>query len=189
MPKKQLSICCPCSTKIRRFAFLPARRYASATTGCGRVSVTSRCSIETGFWRGSFLRPILHCHKEIQISSKIRVFPSVTLLQTQWTSRISPLHDDRRIVLSTLVEKGGRSEHDKLGRRQSTKLIVSPSSDRCSLSHNRQALSTAWFRRAGQSATADIVTFKWPNIIWKQAEVFRGKSRWASQRDVCHIGG
>ena len=49
--------------------FLPARRYASADTSYGpvSVSVTSRFSVETAkrighvFWRGSFLRFILHC--------------------------------------------------------------------------------------------------------------------------------
>jgi len=38
-------------------------------------------------------------------------------------------HIDRRKVLSTELEKGGRSEREKLDRRRSTKLTTPPSSD------------------------------------------------------------
>ena len=70
---------------------------------------------------------------------------------------------DRRNALSTLLEKGGRSQRDKLDRRRSTKLIVpfNSSSDARPLDYyhsNYQALSTAQFRRAGQLATADTCT-------------------------------
>ena len=34
------------------------------------------------FWHVRFFRPILHCFKEIQVSTKITVFPSWTLSQT-----------------------------------------------------------------------------------------------------------
>ena len=71
--------------------FLNARRYASAGTSYGPVSV-SLCMPQVGvlskrinesgwfFWHGSFL-PTLSC-KEIQVPSKIKVLPSGTLLQT-----------------------------------------------------------------------------------------------------------
>jgi len=60
-------------------------------------------------------------------------------------------------VLSTQLEKGGRSERDKLHRRRSTKLTIPPSSDAHPLAYhsNHEALSTAQFRRAGQLSTAD----------------------------------
>ena len=45
------------------------------------------------------------------------------------TQKISPQHIDRRNVLSTQLEKGGRSERDKLGRHRSTESIIPPSSD------------------------------------------------------------
>ena len=60
-------------------------------------------------------------------------------------------------VLSTSLEKGGRSECDKLDCRRSTTLTVSPSSDSRLLlvyHSDRQALSTAWFRCVSQLATA-----------------------------------
>ena len=44
--------------------------------------------------------------------------------------KILSQHIDRRSVLPTELEKGGRSKCDKLGRRQSTKSL-----DHCSLSH------------------------------------------------------
>ena len=48
-------------------------------------------------------------------------------------------------------------QRDKLDRPRSAKLTIPPSSDARPLVHhsNRQALSTAQFRRAGRSATAD----------------------------------
>jgi len=66
-------------------------------------------------------------------------------------------HIDRRNVLPTKLEKGGRSERDKLDSGRSTKLTVPPSSDARPLVYrtNREALSTALFRRAGLSATAN----------------------------------
>ena len=70
---------------------------------------------------------------------------------------------DRQDVLSTypvidLSQKGGRSERDKLNRRQSAKLTVPPSSSAPPLVYhsNHQALSTAQFRCAGQLATSDL---------------------------------
>jgi len=60
-------------------------------------------------------------------------------------------------VLPTKFEKGGRLERNKLDRRRSTELTITPSSDGRPLVYhsNHQALSTAQFRRAGQLATAD----------------------------------
>ena len=62
------------------------------------------------------------------------------------------------ILLSTYLEKGGRSERDKLNRRQSAKLTVPPSSNAPPLVYhsNHQALSTAQFCCAGQLATSDL---------------------------------
>jgi len=43
--------------------------------------------------------------------------------------KLSPRHIDHRNVLSTKLEKGGRSERDKLNRRRSTELTIPSSSD------------------------------------------------------------
>jgi len=66
-------------------------------------------------------------------------------------------------VLSTLLEKCGRSERDKLCCHQSVKLIILPSSDAQPLYYltDRQALSIAWFCRACQLATADNCVLYW----------------------------
>jgi len=55
------------------------------------------------------------------------------------------------------ARQGGRSERDKLDRRRSTMLTIPPSFDARPLVYHsdRQALSTARFRRAGQLASAD----------------------------------
>jgi len=55
-----------------------------------------------------------------------------------------------------LLHKGGHSERDKLDRRQSTTLTIPQSSDSWLLVYhtNYQAVSTAWFCRAGPLATA-----------------------------------
>ena len=65
-----------------------ARELAMALCMCLSVSVTSRCSVETGerielvlAWELPSTYPTL-CYKEIQISSKIRVLPSRTFLQS-----------------------------------------------------------------------------------------------------------
>ena len=50
-------------------------------------------------------------------------------LNSAGTQKISPRHIDRRNVLSTQLVKRGRSECDKLDRRRSPKLTISPSSD------------------------------------------------------------
>jgi len=84
--------------------------------------------------------------------SKIGALPSGTLSQTRtWGGillRCSYL--DRRNVLSTWHDKGGRSECDKLD-------LVDSTSDARPLfcDSNHQALSTAQFRLAGLLATAD----------------------------------
>jgi len=73
---------------------------------------------------------------------------------------------DRRNVLSTLLDKGGRSERNNLDRRRSAKLTIPPSSDVRPLVYhsNRQALSTTLFRRGGLWATADTCVIMWLKI-------------------------
>ena len=68
------------------------------------------------------------CYKEIRVSSKIRVLPSGTLLQTldlKFRHSISFVK-----TLSTKLNKSGRSKCDKLDRRRSTMLTIPASSDR-----------------------------------------------------------
>jgi len=120
--------------KVSQYVFT-ARCYASAVLAMGLCpSVTGRCSIETG--------------KRIELVFVMRAFfhPSYTVLTgnsahfknkgtSLWNSvpnsRQKNLlwYIDRRNVLSTQHEKGGRSERDKLDRRRSTKLTIPPSSD------------------------------------------------------------
>ena len=73
---------------------------------------------------------------------------------------------NRRNALRTQLDKGGRSERDKLDRRQLTKLTIPLSSDGQPLVYHsdRQALSTSWFRHAGLLATADKNCF--PDVMW-----------------------
>ena len=96
------------------------------------------------------------CYKEFCVSPEIEVLPSGTLPQTLVSKKIR--YDiDRRNVLSTKLDKGGRSERDKLDRRRSTELTIPPSCYGRPLVYDsdRQAVSTARFRRAGLLATAD----------------------------------
>ena len=59
-------------------------------------------------------------------------------------------------MFSTLLEKDGRSERDKLDRRRSAKLTVPSSSDARPLVYHSSVYSTV--PRAGQLATADTVS-------------------------------
>jgi len=88
------------------------------------------CMNRAGFWYGRFLLPILYCvrpKKEIWVSSKIwvplEIYPKLRTL------KILLWHIDRRNVLPTSLNEGGRSERDKLDRRRSTKLTIPPSFD------------------------------------------------------------
>ena len=90
------------------------------------------------------------CLKDILAYPKIRVLTSGILSRTPDLWKILPQHIDRRNVLSTKLDKGGRSEREKLDRRRSTVFTV-PHSHHT----NRQALSTARLRHAGLLATAD----------------------------------
>jgi len=81
------------STFVRHDLLLPARRYASAGTSHDPVSVsvsvcllvTSRCSIKRDerinlvLARGLLSTSPIHCFKDIQVSTKIRVHPSGSL--------------------------------------------------------------------------------------------------------------
>ena len=58
------------SSRSTLVVFLPARRYASASTSCGPVSVRPSVSVTVGVlsklvdgsnWRGGFFRPVPRC--------------------------------------------------------------------------------------------------------------------------------
>jgi len=109
------------------YIFLPARRYASAGTGHGPVSVCHKSVFfrngwtdRAGFWHVGFFRLILHCVLRKFRYLQKRVASSGTLSQTPDLLKISPRHVDRRNVLPTSLEKGGRSQRDKLDRRRSS---------------------------------------------------------------------
>jgi len=90
-------------------------------------------------------------------NSAISKYKGTSLWNSVPNSVLMLRYIDRRNVLPTWLEKGRRSEHDKLDRHRSTKLTTPPSSDACPLVYhsNHQAVSTAQFRCAGQLATAD----------------------------------
>ena len=95
------------------------------------------------------------------MSPKIRVLPFDNSSKTPDLENFaSTCRSSKRVI--DLARQGGRSERDKLGRRRSTTLTISPSSDSRPLVYhsNHQALSTARFCRAGLLATADTCTFK-----------------------------
>ena len=93
-----------------------------------QVRVLSKRLNESSFLAGEL--PSTHptlCSEEIRVSSKTRVLHSGTLSQTLDFKKLLR-YIDRRNVLSTSLEKGGRSERDKLDRRRST-LAIPPSSN------------------------------------------------------------
>jgi len=113
------------------------------------------CPKRAGFWRESFLPPVLH--------TVIKGIASISKNKDTFLRKFVPntglfllRHIDRRNVLLT-ARRGGHPERDKLDRRRSAKLTVPPNSDSRPLVYhsNYQALSTARFRRAGLLATAD----------------------------------
>ena len=137
---------------------MPARRYASAYTSYGPVSVCvcpSQVGVlvqgwpgRGGFWHAGCFRPIVQF-----VLTKFRylqnkgTFP-LGLFPRLRTLKISSrrIHCRNMLPIPTWLEKGGRSEHDKLDCRRSTKLTIPPSSDAALLyfiTGDRQALSTA----------------------------------------------
>ena len=89
------------------------RHYASAGTsyGCLSVSVTSRSSIETAeqiwlvFGMGTFSTYPTTGYKEIQVSSKIRVLPSRTLLQTLDLENFATAYRPSKCVINLAGER------------------------------------------------------------------------------------
>ena len=98
-------------------------------------SATSRYSVETDerielvFGMSAFFHPSYTVLKGNSVISKNKGTSLWNFVLNSGLTKILPRHIDRRNVLSTLLEKGGRSERDKLGRRRSTKSIVPPCSD------------------------------------------------------------
>jgi len=115
------------------------------------VGVLSKRMNESGWFFGagaSFdLSYTLYC-KETQVTSKIRVLPSGTLLQTRDLKIFATANGSPKRVINLARERWTlRAERDKLGRRRSTELIIPSSSDARRLVYraDRQALSTARF--------------------------------------------
>ena len=80
-------------------------------------------------------------------SSKIRVHYSGTLSQNPDLENFTMAYRSSKHVIN--LDKGGRSEHDKLDRRWSTRLTVPPSSDSRPLVYHTNKLclqdaSVAW---------------------------------------------
>ena len=124
-----------------------------------RLCVTSRefCRIELVFGTGASFHLSYNVLKRGNLGIyKNNSTSSGTLSQTPDVKNLLR-RIDRRNVLSTLLDKGGRSERNNLDRRRSAKLTIPPSSDVRPLVYhsNRQALSTTLFRRGGLWATAD----------------------------------
>jgi len=93
------------------------------------------------------------CCKEIEVSPKIRVLPSGTLFQSPDLEKFASAYRSCYRLSSTRWTPST----DKLDRRRSIKLTISPSSGSRPLVYhsNHQALSAARMRRAGLLATAD----------------------------------
>ena len=90
--------------------------------------------------------------KEIQVSTKIRVLTSGILSKTPDLENFSLAYRSSRCVID-LVEKGGRSyviNWTVIGQL-SRQYLRAPTVDRCSLSRDRQALSTARWSRGSIS--------------------------------------
>ena len=122
--------------------FLPARRYASAGTSYGPVSVCLSvrvCLSQVGvlskrmndpswvFLHGGFFGPILH-YVEIQISTTMSILSSVGRCPKLRTLKnfTTSYRSSKRVI--NLARERWRPS-DKLGRRRSTKLTLPPSSD------------------------------------------------------------
>jgi len=92
-----------------------------------------------------------------RVSPKIRALASATLSRTPDLQNFASVYRSSKRVIDLARERWTHTQCDKLDRRLSTKLIMPSSSDARPLVYhsNRQALSTAQFRRAGQLATAD----------------------------------
>ena len=107
-----LSICRKESTI---YAFLPARRYASAGTSYGPVSDCLSACVCVSLSQVGVLSKRLNksdcflsrellliytalCYKEIQVLSKARVLP-LEVCSKLWTKKISPQHIERQSVL------------------------------------------------------------------------------------------
>jgi len=77
-----------------------------------------------GSWHTGFFRPILQCFVTKSRYLQKSVYVPLELCPKLWTEKISPRQVDRLNVLSTKLDKGGRSESDKLDRCRSTKLTL-----------------------------------------------------------------
>ena len=109
----------------------------SLTTRAAALTVTSRYSLERdgrighGFWHGGFLRPAYTlCCKEIQyLQNKGTSIWNFFLNSGFRKFRTAYRPSKRACYQLNSIEKGKRSERDKLARRRSAKLTIPPSSD------------------------------------------------------------
>ena len=95
---------------------------------CVCLSVISRCPVEMD----GRIELFLHEGSSVciyTVSTKIRELSSRNLCQIADLKKFLRQIDCRN-VLSTYLEKVGRSERDKLDRRRSTKLTIPPTLDR-----------------------------------------------------------
>jgi len=115
-----------------RGQYLPARRAVLAMVLCVSVclSVTSRCCTEaSGRIELAFgtLPPILGTRvmgKFKFVQNNVRALLSGTFVLNPGLRKMSPRHVDRRNVLSTQLDKGGRLKRDKLDRCRPAKLTI-----------------------------------------------------------------
>ena len=92
------------------------------------LSVTSRCCteasgrIELAF--GTFPRGTRVMGKFKFVQNNVRALLSGTFVLNPGLRKMSPRHVDRRNVLSTQLDKGGRLKRDKLDRCRPAKLTI-----------------------------------------------------------------
>jgi len=115
---------------------------------CGMIlclSVTSRSSVNTAerielFFCHPFYYTVL---KKFGYLQKFEYFP-LELCPKLRTQKILSQHIDRWKMLPTYLEKAGRSEHDKLGHRRSSKLTIPLSSNAYTLVYHRWSSSSVY---------------------------------------------
>ena len=96
----------------------------SAGISYGPVSVSVSACHKSVFYRNGWTEQYGFCHADFFSTS-----PTLCFKEIQVSTKIRILRHSISNVLSTLLEKGGCSDRDKLDRRRSTKLIILSSSD------------------------------------------------------------
>jgi len=134
------------------------------------------------FWDIGFLRPVVHCCKEIQLCTELRVLPSGTCSSTPDVENFTMAYQSSKHVINSL-RKVDSEECDKMNHHQSTNLTIVRALmlDLCSLSQwsssfystilSRGSISDGWYllvleeRDYADQLSSCGVPRKWP-LTW-----------------------